>query len=819
MLSPTGKTLTKFTEMLSPTKALNQFSTPAKKRLMALAAGTPGKGGVSTPNRDGMVRVTFCVKHEKTIGGVMHVVGSSPALGCWATCRARKMEQVAGSENEWVMAMFVPEKIEFQYQYLLLAETEWGEPPMPPPESLWSSSINHKCIIGDALATPGRQIRLEDDTRMEEVGDVKTTLLEDVLMPSHRDGKEEKLQLKQCEIDRLLEEREQCQNELQKLKDIMADQENPKEYRSRKSYLPDAGPLYDSVKGLQTTMQRKILAIQALQNAPPAISEEEIAASLEAKQEAEAQMAEARQLLEDAELAKSDLAAQVEELKQEADEVRKLMQKQLSSGEAEKGELREYYQKTMGEMDVNQKRDVADRMAQEEVKTMLQSSIRLVAGELDETKKLCSAIRADFVSLKDAFVLPALSDMETSIVGALAGVTGKMAEAETRLKKEVTERKRLHNLVQELKGNIRVFCRVRPMSNKNLENGDAKAVSFPSDTEVLVDNGGKAQCFSYDAVFDPSIGQAQVFEETQPLIVSVLDGYNVCIFAYGQTGSGKTHTMQGYGEDRGVNTRALEELFALSAERAANHRYEIKVSLLEIYNETIRDLLDPKDVETGEDKKLDVKMAAEGGTNVPGIEMVDVGSMDDVARALSDGERHRTVGKTNCNEHSSRSHMILSVFVKCSNLATGVMTHGKLHLIDLAGSERISRSGAQGDRLKEAQNINKSLSALGDVFTAISKKQNHVPFRNSKLTFLLQPCLSGDGKALVLMALSPADTSAHESLCTLRFSSLISQCELGKATKHMATEGAGGDSSATGMKRPSTAGPSSGMSMLKKPKA
>ncbi|KAJ1485748.1 P-loop containing nucleoside triphosphate hydrolase protein, partial [Baffinella frigidus] len=138
--------------------------------------------------------------------------------------------------------------------------------------------------------------------------------------------------------------------------------------------------------------------------------------------------------------------------------------------------------------------------------------------------------------------------------------------------------------------------------SKNLENGDAKAVSFPSDTEVLVDNGGKAQCFSYDAVFDPSIGQAQVlvdnsgkvqclwydavfdpstgqaqvFEETQPLIVSVLDGYNVCIFAYGQTGSGKTHTMQGYGEDRGVNTRALEELFALSAERAANHRYEIK---------------------------------------------------------------------------------------------------------------------------------------------------------------------------------------------------------------------------------------------------
>jgi len=155
--------------------------------------------------------------------------------------------------------------------------------------------------------------------------------------------------------------------------------------------------------------------------------------------------------------------------------------------------------------------------------------------------------------------------------------------------------------------------------------------------------------------------------------------------------------MQGYGEDRGVNTRALEELFALSAERAALHEYEIKVSLLEIYNETIRDLLEPRD-EAGEEKKLDVKIAPEGGTNVPGMAMVDVFSMEDVAAALEEGGRNRTVGRTNCNEHSSRSHMILSVYVKCCNLATGARTFGKMHLIDLAGSERISRSGAEGAR-------------------------------------------------------------------------------------------------------------------------
>jgi kinesin family protein C2/C3 len=186
----------------------------------------------------------------------------------------------------------------------------------------------------------------------------------------------------------------------------------------------------------------------------------------------------------------------------------------------------------------------------------------------------------------------------------------------------VTERKRLHNLVQELRGNIRVFCRVRPLSRKNVADGARASVGFPSDTEISLDVAGKMSAFQFDRVFDPDSTQAEVFEHTQPLVVSVLDGYNVCIFAYGQTGSGKTHTMQGYGGDGGVNTRALEELFALAAQRQGVCDYEIKVSLLEIYNETIRDLLDPKDAQTGEDKKLDVKLAPEGGTTVPGMVLI-----------------------------------------------------------------------------------------------------------------------------------------------------------------------------------------------------
>jgi hypothetical protein len=282
--------------------------------------------------------------------------------------------------------------------------------------------------------------------------------------------------------------------------------------------------------------------------------------------------------------------------------------------------------------------------------------------------------------------------------------------------------------------------------------------------------------------FGPESTQAEVFAETQPLVISVLDGYNVCIFAYGQTGSGKTHTMQGYGDEHGVNPRALNELFNLAKERKGAFDYDISVSLLEIYNETIRDLVEPHD-ESGQDKKLDVKMASEGGTFVPNLSNVAVTCMDDVLAVLATGESNRSVGKTNMNEHSSRSHMILTVSAKSRNCVTGAKSFGKLHLIDLAGSERIGKSGAQGDRLKEAQNINKSLSALGDCVQSLVSKSKHVPFRNSKLTHLLQDSLGGESKALMFVCVSPADSDVSETNCSLNFASRVRNVELGQAKR------------------------------------
>ena len=337
----------------------------------------------------------------------------------------------------------------------------------------------------------------------------------------------------------------------------------------------------------------------------------------------------------------------------------------------------------------------------EETQTLLQTNVRVAAGELCAVKEQYGALKERAAAMR-LDMLEGMQTLSVEVLGNMTAVVGGMAQdrsdAVQSLKKEMTERKRLHNLVLDLKGNIRVFCRARPPGKEG-----KNALTFASETELLCDVAGKSHSFNYDCVFGPQSQQGTVFGETQPLVVSVLDGYHSCILAYGQTGSGKTHTMQGYDGDPGVNTRAINELFAIAKERAVSHSYSIKVTLIEIYNETLRDLLEPRD-ETGKDKALDVKLASSAdasiagfnsGTCVPGVSVAEVTCMEDVLEALKKGALNRTVAGTDMNEHSSRSHMVLSVFVEGNNLTNGVKTYGKLHLIDLAGSERLARSGAQ----------------------------------------------------------------------------------------------------------------------------
>ncbi|XP_013714773.2 kinesin-like protein KIN-14Q isoform X2 [Brassica napus] len=350
------------------------------------------------------------------------------------------------------------------------------------------------------------------------------------------------------------------------------------------------------------------------------------------------------------------------------------------------------------------------------------------------------------------------------------------------------ERKELYNKILELKGNIRVFCRCRPLNFEEIEAGASMGIDVEStkNGEVIVmSNGLPKKSFKFDSVFAPSASQADVFEDTAPFATSVIDGYNVCIFAYGQTGTGKTFTMEGTPENRGVNYRTLKNLFEITKERENRYSYEISVSVLEVYNEQIRDLLVPASQNASTAKRFEIRQVNEGNHHVPGLVEARVTSIEEVWDVLKTGSNARAVGKTTANEHSSRSHCIHCVMVKGENLLTGECTKSKLWLVDLAGSERVAKTEVQGERLKETQSINKSLSALGDVIYALANKSSHIPFRNSKLTHLLQDSLGGDSKTLMFVQISPNEKDNSETLCSLNFASRVRGIELGPAKKQL----------------------------------
>jgi kinesin family protein C2/C3 len=240
--------------------------------------------------------------------------------------------------------------------------------------------------------------------------------------------------------------------------------------------------------------------------------------------------------------------------------------------------------------------------------------------------------------------------------------------------------------------------------------------------------------------------------------------------------------MNGPPENRGCNLRALHDLFVKSKERRRDQIEDvITVSVLEIYNESIRDLL--RDPSKGL-KKLEVRRG-ERGNYVPDLTTVEVHDDAEVLELMDMADSVRAAASTDMNEHSSRSHMLLSVHVDTLHKSSGMRTFSKLHLVDLAGSERINKSNATGQALKEAQNINKSLSALGDVIAARGADQKHVPFRNSTLTHLLQDSISQDSKTLMFCCISPVQYNVDETFCTLNFASRVGNVELGKASKQV----------------------------------
>ena len=385
------------------------------------------------------------------------------------------------------------------------------------------------------------------------------------------------------------------------------------------------------------------------------------------------------------------------------------------------------------------------------------------------------------------------------------------------------KRKQLHNTLQELRGNIRVFVRCRPFlrgDGDEYESGAASAsgdpdqggcVKFHKDGSSVSLTGAAAsargaQVFAFDQVFKCGSSQEEVYKEVSDLVQSALDGYKVCIFSYGQTGSGKTHTMSGGrdGPARGLIPRAVEQIVEqVLRMRADGWEVTVTASMLEIYNEELRDLLgqDGKGAATAtagaaaaaKDKEKLKVSNLQGFVTVAGLTAVELDTRDlragtrHLEQLLDRANKARMTACTAMNERSSRSHALFMLDIAARHADGTTFLRGGLRLVDLAGSERLDRTGTATDaaRLKETVNINKSLSCLADVFLALANKQQHVPYRNSKLTLVLQDCLSGDGKALMFVNVSPTHASSQETLCSLRFASQVSQVELGKASKNV----------------------------------
>lgn len=323
---------------------------------------------------------------------------------------------------------------------------------------------------------------------------------------------------------------------------------------------------------------------------------------------------------------------------------------------------------------------------------------------------------------------------------------------------------------------VRVAMRCRPLSQKEMDENRQITVEIVSKLKQIVvfskpNDTENQKNFTFDMVYDWNSSQTEIYKETaSPIVDSVMEGFNGTIFAYGQTGTGKTHTMEGKPvpeQHRGIIPRAFEHIFSVIENSSKNRQYLVRCTFLELYNEEIRDLLS-KNVE----RKLEIRENKDSGVFVKDLTPFMIHDMSELVKKLQIGTQNRVTGETSMNRHSSRSHSIFTVIVEMSENVEGQnrIRVGKLNLVDLAGSERQSKTHAVGERFIEAVNINQSLSTLGNVISAlVDGKSTHIPYRDSKLTRLLQDSLGGNTKTVMIANIGPADFNYDETLSTLRY--------------------------------------------------
>ncbi|KAL6220166.1 hypothetical protein ACLB2K_007923 [Fragaria x ananassa] len=394
-----------------------------------------------------------------------------------------------------------------------------------------------------------------------------------------------------------------------------------------------------------------------------------------------------------------------------------------------------------------------------------------VASKLQKLQDKVKVAKEDYMELRqEASELSEYSNAKlervTRYLGVLAAKTRKLdqfaLETEARIAPLINEKRRLFNDLLTAKGNIKVYCRTRPL----FEDEGPSVVEYPDDCNIHVTTGDAALAnprkeFEFDRVYGPHVGQAELFRDVQPLVQSALDGYNVSIYAYGQTNSGKTHTMEGSSHDRGLYARSFEELFDLAnSDATSTSRFKFSVTVFELYNELIRDLLS----ESG-DALPKIRM----GSPDFFVELVQekVDNPLDFSKVLKAAIQRRGNDPSKFNV----SHLIITIHIYYNNLITGENTYSKLSMVDLAGSEGLIAEDDSSERVTDLLHVMKSLSALGDVLSSLTSKKDAIPYENSMLTKVLADSLGGSSKTLMIVNICPNALNLSETLLSLNFAS------------------------------------------------
>ncbi|KAK3128718.1 hypothetical protein QOZ80_6BG0465540 [Eleusine coracana subsp. coracana] len=361
----------------------------------------------------------------------------------------------------------------------------------------------------------------------------------------------------------------------------------------------------------------------------------------------------------------------------------------------------------------------------------------------------------------------------TRYLGFLADRTRKLDQAaletEARITPLIHEKRRLFNDLLTLKGNVKVFCRSRPL----FEDESPSVVEFPDDCTIRVNTGDESltnpkKDYEFDRVYGPHIGQGELFRDVQPFVQSALDGYNICIFAYGQSCSGKTHTLEGSSHDRGLYLRSFEELFDLSnSDTTSTAHFNFYFTACELYNDQVRDLL-------SESRSPVPKVRM--GVQESFVELVQekVENPLEFSGALKTALQNRSVNSVK----AMVSHLIITIHIHYRNYVTGEHLYSKLSLVDLPASECLLEEDANRDNVTDFLHVSKSLSALGDALSSLSAKKEPVLSGNSKITQILSDSLGNSSKTLLIVHVSPSASNLSRTLSTLSFSARARNAEL-----------------------------------------